>query len=170
METENDTTFLSLLRRIFDFRCKTLDAKERRGMTDYIDFFKKNDFKDLTEGPLVMKGIDFMGRDFIVFQCALVYSSGYTPEVNMFTVFFKRFANSDLVWHCAGHDGPILFDTLGGARLEQLKIIKTLLYDGYVDISENIIYKNNIQIKHYLLKNVKEIPIGIRLCYVKNNV
>jgi hypothetical protein len=136
-------------------------------MTNYIDFLEKNDMSDLTEGPLVMKGVDLMGRDFIVFQCALVYSSGYTPEVNMFTTFFKRYTDDNLVWHCAGH-GPLLFETSGGAKLEQVKIIETLLYDGYVDISEDVIYKNNIQIKHYLLKNVNETPVGIKLCYVNN--
>lgn len=168
MDIQQNTVFLNLIKRILEFRCSTLEGNDKKGIADYIFELKKNGFKNWTEGSpsFILRGTDFLGRDFIAFQCVVVYSSGYLHEVNMFSIFLKRFANNNLVWHCVGHDdAPILFDTAGGASVEQVKLIETLLYDGYVDVSEDLIYNNSIQIKHRLLNNVNETPVGIRLIF-----
>ena len=156
--------FLELIDKIMGFTCEVLDIGERKGITDYLNFVKQNESNVIKIGPFVMKGRDFMNRPFIVFRCKFVYSSGFQHAVDTFTVLFKMSTHKkDLKWYCTGHDGPFLFETSGGITVEQLRILTSLLYDGYVPLTKEIIGKNNIQTNHYLLKNVTEVPIGMML-------
>jgi len=156
--------FLELIDKIMGFSCEVLDMGERKGITNYIEFVKKNELSVIKKGPFVLKGHDFMDRPFIIFRCRFVYSSGFKQDVDTFTVLFKVFTrNRDLTLYCTGHDGPFIFETSGGITVEQLKILTILLYDGYVPLTKEIIDKNNILTNHCLFKKINEVPTGVQL-------
>jgi len=62
-------------------------------------------------------------------------------KINTFTTFFQRYTDDSLLWHACGHNGPLLFDTVGGANITQLKLLDDLLKNGYVDLTQDMDYE-----------------------------
>jgi len=112
--------------KIMDIPCPELDISNFNGITDYIDFILQSDVTN----P-IMKGSDLVGRNFIVWKAQVIIdkSDDKSPSTyNTFTTFFKRYSEpTSCVYHTCGHDGKILFDTVGGATLEQMSFLYTLL-------------------------------------------
>lgn len=149
---------INLIKSIMNTDCDTLDISHRYGDTSYIDFIKK---EQLPKNINVMKGKDDFERPFIVFKAEFIYeNSKYNKKT--FTTFFQRYTDDSLLWHACGHDGPLLFDTVGGANISQLKLLDDLLKNGYVDLTPDMEYE-----KLRLSLNGKALikPIKIQLGY-----
>lgn len=127
--------FNKLINKIMDFDCHTLDVTDKFGDTSYIDFIKQTDLGENN----IMKGCDYFERRFIVFKATYIFKDNTIKKT--FSTFFQRYSDNDRLWHICGHDGPLIFDTCGGARLEHFQMIEKLLYDGFIEIDEtNISY------------------------------
>ena len=120
-EMREDMT--ELLTNIFTNDYSYLDIEERYGSTGYIDFIKPEELND----SIIKKGYDMFGRKFIVFKCHTHVNGNYIP---FFTTFFQRYNDSITLYHTAGHYGKSLFHTEGGATLEQMRFLNTLLQNG----------------------------------------
>ena len=129
-------TRISLITSIMDTNCNILDISFRYGSTSYIDFIEKSELKENT----MMKGRDDFERPFIVFKAEIIYENSKFNK-KTFTTFFKRYVDDSLLWHACGHDGPLLFDTVGGANISQLKLLADLLKNGYVDLTPDMKYE-----------------------------
>lgn len=123
--------FNKLINKIMKYNCHILDIGDKIGTTSYIDFIKQT---DLGENK-IMKGVDCFKRPFIVFKATYIFDDNTVKKT--FSTFFQRYGDSDRLWHICGHDGPLLFDTCGGARLEHLQIMEKLLYDGFIELDDN---------------------------------
>jgi hypothetical protein len=129
-------TRLNLISSIMDTNCTELDISHKYGHTSYIDFIKQSDLQE----NIMMKGIDDFERPFIVFKSEIIYENSKFNK-KTFTTFFKRYVDDSLLWHACGHDGPLLFDTVGGANISQLKLLADLLKNGYVDLTPDMKYE-----------------------------
>ena len=132
-----------VLDEIFQTNCPELDIGERSGWTSYIDFIKPD---ELAENH-IMKGKDATGRKFIVFKSE-VQTSG--NKIRLFTTFFQRWCDSELVYHTAGHYGTHMFLTDGGASLMQMKMLRDLLGNGRVDLSVEKMRECRIGYIHFI--------------------
>lgn len=129
---------INLNKNIMNINCDILDISHRYGTTSYIDFIKQN---ELPENINVMKGQDNFCRPFVVFKAEIMYENlKYNKKT--FTTFFQRYADDRLLYHACGHDGPQLFDTVGGANITQLKLLDELLKNGFVDLKPDMDYEN----------------------------
>jgi hypothetical protein len=81
------------LNTIFNSSYPELDLQDR--VSDYIDFINPDELKDNN----VMSGIDSYERRFIVFKSCITINNNHT---NMFTTFFQRYNDNDILYHCAG--------------------------------------------------------------------
>ena len=113
---------------IFQTNCPELDIGERAGWTSYIDFIKPDELGENN----VMKGKDATGRKFIVFKSEVQTNCN---KVRLFTIFFQRWYDSELVYHSAGHYGTNMFLTCGGSCLMQMKLLRDLLHNGSVELT-----------------------------------
>jgi len=143
------------LKNIMEYNCKTLDVKGRFGDTSYIDFIKQSEVNEN-----IMKGIDDFKRPFIVFKSEIIYNNLHLDlSKKTFTTFFQRYSDNNLLWHACGHDGKILFDSVGGTNLVQIKMIEELLKNGYIDLTPDMdIYQLRLFIDY-----TKPYPIRIQL-------
>jgi hypothetical protein len=128
-------TKLKLITSIRDTDCTKLDISNRYGSTSYIDFIEKSELQE----NVMMRGIDDFNRPFIVFKAEIIYENSEFNK-KTFTTFFQRYTDDSLLWHACGHDGPLLFDTVGGANISQLKLLDDLLKNGYVDLTPDMDY------------------------------
>jgi hypothetical protein len=141
------------LKNIMNYNCKKLDIDFRYGNTSYIDFIKQNEVQEN-----VMKGIDDFERPFIVFKAEIIYENSKFNK-KTFTTFFQRYTDDSLLWHACGHDGPLLFDSVGGTNLVQIKMIEELLKNGYIDLTPDMDIKQlRLEIDY-----TKTQPIRIQL-------
>jgi hypothetical protein len=116
------------LNTIFNSSYPELDLQDR--VSDYIDFINSDELKDHN----VMGGIDSYERRFIVFKSYITINNNHT---NMFTTFFQRYNDNDILYHCAGKSSllglqptsykDVLFNTEGGATLKQIEFLLELL-------------------------------------------
>lgn len=157
MNDSHRKIFIQLIKSIMNFDCKKLNVSFRYGTTNYIDFIKQSELQEN-----VMKGIDDFNRPFIVFKAEIIYDNSKF-NIKTFTTFFQRYTDDKLLWHSCSHDGPLLFDTSGGANISQLKLLDDLLKNGHVniDLTPDIIYDEKLK----LLLNNKIKPIKIQLGY-----
>jgi hypothetical protein len=130
-------TRMSLIKSIMDIDCNTLDVSHRYGSTSYIDFIEQS---ELEKNINIMKGIDDFKRPFVVFKAEIIYENS-TFNIKTFTTFFQRYVDDSLLYHACGHDGPLLFDTVGGTNISQLKLLDELLKNGYVDLTPDMDFK-----------------------------
>ena len=141
------------LKNIMNYNCKKLDIDFRYGNTSYIDFIKQHEVQEN-----VMKGIDDFERPFIVFKAEIIYENSKFNK-KTFTTFFQRYTDDSLLWHACGHDGPLLFDSVGGTNLVQIKMIEELLKNGYIDLTPDMDIKQlRLEINY-----TKTQPIRIQL-------
>ena len=143
------------LKNIMNYNCNTLDVSFRYGSTAYIDYIQRSEFKEN-----VMKGIDDFGRPFIVFKAEIIYENSKFNK-KTFTTFFQRYTDDNLLWHACGHDGPLLFDSVGGTNLVQIKMIEELLKNGYIDLTPDM----DIRQLRLEINYTKTHPIRIQLGY-----
>ena len=146
----------SLISSIMNIDCPKLDVSYRYGATSYIDFIEQS---ELEKNVNVMKGTDDFERPFVIFKAEVIYEN---PKFNnkTFTTFFQRYTDDLLVCHACGHDGPILFETIGGTNITQLKLLDDLLKNGFVDLTPDTDYK---ELRLYLNDNALVKPIKIKL-------
>jgi hypothetical protein len=130
---------INLIRSIMDTNCAELDISHRYGATSYIDFIEQSELQE----NIMMKGSDDFNRPFIVFKAQVIYNDSEfnKKKINTFTTFFQRYTDDSLLWHACGHNGPLLFDTVGGANITQLKLLDDLLKNGYVDLTPDMDYE-----------------------------
>ena len=150
-------TFKQLIQKIINTKYNTLDVSYKFGDTTYIDFIKQT---ELQENENVMKGMDDFERPFVVFKAEIIYENSKFNS-KTFNTFFQRYTDDLLLWHLCGHDGPLLFDTVGGTNISQLKLLDELLQNGYIDLTPDM---DNEQLK-LNLNNTKCKPIKIQLGY-----
>jgi len=163
----------NLIRNIMNTNCNILNIDHRHGCTSYIDFIKQKELEENT----TMKGNDDFNRPFIIFKAEIMYNdlnikkqTSTTLTISTFTTFFQRYSDDSLLWHSCGHDGPLLFDTCGGANITQLKLLDDLFKNGFVDLTSDMNYE---ELKLYLnyeepsLKPIK-IQLGHSLKQLQN--
>ena len=141
-----------------DINCTKLDVSHRYGGTSYIDFIEQN---ELEENVNVMKGIDDFERQFVVFKAEIIYENSKFNK-KTFTTFFQRYVDDSLVYQACGHDGPLLFDTVGGTNITQLKLLDDLFKNGFVDLTPDMDYD---ELRLYLNSKALVKPIKIQLGY-----
>ena len=151
-------TRISLIKSIMDINCTKLDVSHRYGGTSYIDFIEQN---ELEKNVNVMKGIDDFERPFVVFKAEIIYENSKFNK-KTFTTFFQRYVDDSLVYQACGHDGPLLFDTVGGTNITQLKLLDDLLKNGFVDLTPDMDYD---ELKLSLNFKALVKPIKIQLGY-----
>ncbi len=133
---------MTVLSRVFSVDWNELDIGNRNGWTSYIDFIKPDDVGD-AHGR---KGKDASGRAFIAFK-SNVRIQGET--IRLFTTFFQRYSDDDMLYHTAGHYGVHLFETTGGANLTQMRLLSDLLHSGTVDITTEQAIQYRVGYKSY---------------------
>jgi hypothetical protein len=139
-----------------DTNCNILDISFRYGSTSYIDFIQKS---ELSEN--VMKGRDDFERPFVVFKSETIYENSKFNK-KTFTTFFQRYTDDSLVHQACGHDGQLLFDTVGGTNITQLKLLDDLLKNGAVDLTPDIDHE---ELRLTLNSKASVKPIKIQLGY-----
>jgi hypothetical protein len=115
---------------IMKFNCCLLDIGDRVGKTDYIDFITE----DILEGHDVMKGVDIHGRSFIVVKAHVIYKGLFIA--NTFTTFFQRYRGEHF-WMASSQKGKHLMETEGGMTIQQLELLRELLYNRSVKIDNS---------------------------------
>lgn len=119
-----------LIKKIFNIaNINKIEIGDRVGHSGYIDFIEP----ELLVNDDILKGIDIYSRSFIVFKAEIILQDN--SKIQTFTTFFKRYHDSDIVWHACGHYGLNLFDTCGGANNTQIKILYDLLSNKTIDLS-----------------------------------
>jgi hypothetical protein len=143
------------MKEIMDIDVPILNIGNRTGITGYLDFIKKTEISEN-----VVKGKDCFNREFIVFKSTITYNDG--SKIETFTILFQRYQNDKFVWMTCGHDGPYVFDTIGGIKIDQVLFLDTLLKKKYfiVDVSEQ---ENKYRL--YEHENILNVPIRIDLGY-----
>jgi len=137
-----------------------LDIKNKQGATGYIDFISLDEVDHN-----VMKGYDVFNRVFFVIKAEIENSDG--SKIKTFTTFFQRYSDNKNLWHTAGNFKSLLFDTVGGATLSQIKMLIELLINGYFNLDLEKI--QNLKINCYP-NNEYEKNIDITKCPIKINI
>ena len=151
-------TRINLIKSIMAIDCDTLDVSHRYGATSYIDFIEQN---ELEENINIMKGKDDFERLFVVFKAEIIYEN-LKFNKKTFTTFFQRYVDDSVVFQACGNGGPLLFDTVGGTNITQLKLLDELLKNGSVDLTPDTNYE---ELRLYLNGKALVKPIKIQLGY-----
>lgn len=128
MYDDKTQEMIVVLNEIFQINCPKLEIGKRSGWTSYIDFINPDELAEEN----VMKGKDSTGRNFIVFKSEVQINE---KKLRLFTTFFQRWYDSEVVYHSAGHYGTHMFLTTGGACLMQIELLRDLLCNGTVDLT-----------------------------------
>ena len=139
------------LNKIIKLNFVNLDIKERFGSTDYLDFIKPEEL-GLNN---IMSGYDHSSRPFVVFKAEIEFNNG--KKLKTFSTFFQRYSNNNLTWHCCGHHGRIIIETLGGANNDQIKMLYELFESGTYKLNKDNIYNLNLNWTSQLSFNLDEI-------------
>jgi hypothetical protein len=159
MYDDKTQEMMIVLDEIFQTNCPELDIGKRSGWTSYIDFIKPDELEENN----VMKGKDDTGRNFIVFKSE-VQTSG--NKIRLFTTFFQRWYDSEVVYHTSGHYGTHMFLTSGGSCLMQMKLLRDLLVNGTVNLTVEkmrecrIGYRDYLEIEKIDPKSIDTIILG----------
>ena len=137
---------------------KILDVGHRYGSTYYIDFIKHT---EIEANINTMKGRDDFERPFVVFKAEIIYENSKFNK-KTFTTFFQRYADDLSIWYACGHDGQLLFDTVGGTNITQLKLLDDLLKNGFVNLTPDTNYE---ELRLTLNGKALVKPIKIQLGY-----
>jgi hypothetical protein len=125
-----ETEFKNTIDYIFNYSCPYLNLDDRVGHTGYIDFINPDELEDMN----IMKGIDYYSRKFIVFKSEIIINN---DKIKTFTIFFQRYKESMCCFHTAGDYTKLLFVTVGGCNLEQMKYLVKLLKNGSIELDYN---------------------------------
>lgn len=129
------------LSKIIKLNLPILDIGTQNGSTEYLDFIKPDELGSNN----IMKGFDCASRPFIVFRAEFEYSNGLKKKI--FTTFFQRYSDNQLLWHCCGHYGVHIMDTTGGANTEQIKMLYELFSSGEYKINKDIIHEQQLNFR-----------------------
>ena len=162
--TPSTRQFMDLtLNTIFNSSYPELDLQDR--VSDYIDFINPDELKDNN----VMGGIDNYERRFIVFKSCITINNTHT---NMFTTFFQRYNDNDILYHCAGlglqssaSGRVLLFDTEGGATLKQMEFLLELLNNRSITLNyeQACDFKLNYNLNQFTDDEKNRLSINITL-------
>ena len=145
------------LNTIFNSSYPELDLQDR--VSDYIDFINPDELKATN----VMGGQDNYERRFIVFKSCITINNTST---NMFTTFFQRYNDNDILYHCSGHSyKDLLFDTEGGATLKQIEFLLELLNNRSITLNyeQACDFKLNYNLNQFTDDEKNKLSINIRL-------
>jgi len=158
------------LNTIFNSSYPELDLQDR--VSDYIDFINPDELKDNN----IMSGIDNYERRFIVFKSYITINNNHT---NMFTTFFQRYNDNDILYHTANKSSllglqssvssnsykDLLFDTEGGATLKQIEFLLELLNNNSITLNyeQACDFKLNYNLNQFTDDEKKNLVINITL-------
>ena len=148
---------LLTLNTIFNSSYPELDLQDR--VSDYIDFINPDELKDNN----VMGGIDSYERRFIVFKSCITINNTRT---NMFTTFFQRYNDNDILYHCANTSyRDLLFNTEGGATLKQIEFLLELLNNKVITLNyeQACYFKLNYNLNQFTDDEKNNLLINITL-------
>ena len=148
---------LLTLNTIFNSSYPELDLEDR--VSDYIDFINPDELKDNN----VMGGIDNYERRFIVFKSYITINNTST---NMFTTFFQRYNDNDILYHCASQSyRDLLFNTEGGATLKQMEFLLDLLNNKSITLNyeQACDFKLNYKLNQFTDDEKNKLSINITL-------
>ena len=148
---------LLTLNTIFNSSYPELDLQDR--VSDYIDFINPDELKDNN----VMGGQDNYERRFIVFKSSFTINNTST---NMFTTFFQRYNDNDILYHCANTSyRDLLFNTEGGATLKQIEFLLELLNNRSITLNyeQACDFKLNYNLDQFTDDEKNKLSINITL-------
>lgn len=106
-----------------------LNIENKQGITDYIDFIKPEECLH----P-IMRGQDMYKRPFITVMGVLLIKNELKP---FFQIFFQRYSTGK-TWMGCGNYGENLIDTSKGMNMDQLNLIKTLIFKRSANIKDTL--------------------------------
>lgn len=161
---------LLTLNTIFNSSYPELDLEDR--VSDYIDFINPDELKDNNvmggkSSPSGLQhsasGIDSYERRFIVFKSHITINNTST---NMFTTFFQRYNDNDILYHCASQSyRDLLFNTEGGATLKQMEFLLELLNNRVITLNyeQACDFKLNYNLDQFTDDEKNKLSINITL-------
>ena len=156
--TPSTRQFMDLtLNTIFNSSYPELDLQDR--VSDYIDFINPDELKDNN----IMGGIDNYERRFIVFKSCITINNTHT---NMFTTFFQRYNDNDILYHCSSQSyRDLLFNTEGGATLKQMEFLLELLNNRSITLNyeQACDFKLNYNLNQFTDDEKNKLSINITL-------
>ena len=159
MYDDKTQEMIVVLDEIFQINCPKLEIGKRSGWTSYIDFINPDELAEEN----VMKGKDSTGRNFIVFKSEVQINE---KKLRLFTTFFQRWYDSEVVYHSAGHYGTHMFLTTGGACLMQIELLRDLLVNGTVNLTVEkmkqcrIGYRDFLELEKIAPNSIDTITLG----------
>jgi hypothetical protein len=113
--------------------CSILPIGDKKGYWGYIDFINERELGK----KAVMKGVDCIGRPFLVVKAEFVLESGAT--VPLFATLFQKYVNNKNIWQCYNYEGMELFQTsyIGdGCPVsdKQVALLQQLMYEQKIDL------------------------------------
>lgn len=151
-----------IINSICELDFNNLDLGDRIGSTDYIDFIKPNELQEQFD---CVKGKDKYSRIFFAFIARFNFIDG--KHFDTFSIFFQRYSESKLLWHCCGHHGKYLMNTEGGTNNNQFKMILELLKNGYVKLNKEKCLECKLNFKKDYSDKIldSEYPTEVKLLY-----
>ena len=169
--TPSTRQFMDLtLNTIFNLSYPELDLEDR--VSDYIDFINPDELKDNNvmsgkSSPSGLQhsasGIDSYERKCIVFKSCITINNTHK---NMFTTFFQRYNDNDILYHTAGTSyQDLLFYTEGGATLKQIEILLDLLNNKSIVLNyeQACDFKLNYNLDQFTDDEKNKLSINITL-------
>lgn len=108
---------------------------DRVGSTGYIDFITPDEMNESYN-----KGIDVYRRKFINILANIEYENGSVKKT--LSTLFQRHSGDESLWMIAGEN--TLMETFGGVNIEQFNLIRRLLEEKSIEISEEVSIKCKI--------------------------
>lgn len=111
---------------------------------DYLHFLN---IDDITSS--VMKGIDKYKRLFFIIIAQIIKSDNEILDI--FEIFFQKYIDNETIWDGYSPNGTYLLTIKECLTLKQIKFIKTLLNNGIIELSKDLM--NDINVSDYIKKN-----------------
>lgn len=110
--------------------CSSLNIGDRVGDTGYIDFISPDEMNTAYN-----KGVDKYGRKFINILANIEYENGSVKKT--LSTLFQRYKGDESLWViCGDKILQTLMESYGGVNIEQFDLIRRLLEEKSVDITE----------------------------------
>jgi hypothetical protein len=118
---------------VLNYDCPTLSIGEKKGDWGFIDFIAERELGQTA----VMKGVDCVGRAFLVIKAEFVLENG--EVVPSFATFFQKYVNNKNIWQCFNYKGmEMLYTSYIGdgypVTVTQIELLKQLLTEREVDL------------------------------------
>ena len=118
---------------VLEYDCPILNIGQQKGDWGYINFIEER----ALGATAVMKGLDCIGRPFLVCRAALVLENG--EQQPTFSTFYQKYVNNKNIWQCFNSVGMELLRTTyngDGYNIdkEQIALLKELLTYQTIDL------------------------------------